>query len=473
MYGSLLECGRVNLSRSDILGKSIHFIGMGGSGIAPLAEIAISYGCNVSGSDLHESASTKRLVSLGANFFAGHSAENITDFDFVVYSGAIKEENPELVAAYTRKIKTLKRSEFLGLIANGCDDLIAVSGSHGKTTASAMITSILMDLGKNPTAIVGSEMIDLGCGGVAGGTRFCVCEACEFQDSFLYLKPSLGVILNVDNDHLDYFGDIENEKKSFEKFALKCSKALIINADDLNSVECVKDVEVKKIFYSLNPGSDVYAQNISLDDSVCASFDAVVGENRVRINLNVPGEHNVYNALAAISVCEFLGISVEACQEPLRLFNGTKRRFEKIGESCSVAVIDDFAHHPREIIAAYNTASKLNAKRVWAVFQPHTFSRTFFLFEEFVQALSNFKNVILTDILPVREINTYGIKAEQLAERIENCHCLGSFENISEFFFQNACEGDLILTMGGGNIYKCAHMILEKLKLREKNKVNQ
>jgi UDP-N-acetylmuramate--alanine ligase len=444
--------------------KKVHFVGIGGSGMFPLACILLERGLTVSGSDMAESSNTKDLRLKGAKIYIGHDAENINDAELVVYSGAVKETNREVKAAIDNGVEIISRSKFLGKITQNYSKLIAISGSHGKSTTTSMIACMLMESGLDPTAIIGARLKKIGGNARVGKSGFAVCEACEYMDSFLDLKPNLGVILNVDDDHLDYFVDLKGVINSFEKFSNNCEN-LIVNADDENSIAASENSKAHKIFYGLKPGLHWSAENIEINDKGCAKFDVLEKGNKIFDTvLKIPGKHNVYNCLAAIAACRFAGADTALIKASLEEFTGAERRFEKIGKIKNITIIDDFAHHPSEIKATLKTAMSLGFKRVWAVFQPHTFSRTFFLMDDFARALSIADRVILTDILPVREVNTYGVKSEDLSNKIGKSECLGSFENVAHFMAKNAESGDLILTMGGGDIYKCAHMIFENLK---------
>ncbi|MDR1240386.1 MAG: UDP-N-acetylmuramate--L-alanine ligase [Oscillospiraceae bacterium] len=451
--------------------KKIHFVGIGGSGMLPLACIALQKGFSVSGSDIQKSLNTEKLCSLGAEICMNHQPKNIGNSELVVYSNAVKKTNPEVNEAIKNGIKVISRSKFLGELTKDYKKLIAISGSHGKTTTSSIITCILVDAGFDPTAIIGANFKKIGGSSQLGKSDIVVCEACEYMDSFLDLEPNLGIILNVDDDHLDYFKNLNGVISSFNKFADKC-KNLLISADDENTIAATKDSKANKIFYSLSSKAQWFADNIRINSCGYAKFDVLnCGEKIFEINLKIPGRHNIYNALAAIVACDFLGVRKELIKSSLESFTGADRRFELVGKIQGITVIDDFAHHPMEIEATLKTAVNLGFKRVWAIFQPHTFSRTFLLMDNFARALSIADRVILTDILPVREKNIYGIKSEDLSNKIRNSLCLGSFENVSKFMLENTKLGDLILTMGGGDIYKCAHMIFEGLKNAKLQKV--
>ena len=446
--------------------KRIHFIGIGGSGMFPLASISISKGCRVSGSDSTLSKNTETLSSNGAKIFYEHEPSNINDgIDLVVYSGAIKDDNPEIISAKEKNIKIMKRSEFLGHIT---DDhrLIAVAGSHGKTTTSSMITQILIDCNCDPTSIIGAYFEKIHGNSISGNSDIAVCEACEYLDSFLDLNPYIGIILNIDNDHLDYFKTIENEKKSFLKFAQKC-KFIIINKDNKNAFEISKNLDRQKVRYiSLNDiTTDFSTKNISFDENMCASFDLIKNKNLVtKIKLKVNSEHNILNSLASFCACDILNLDPDRITKSIQNFRGASRRFQFIGTFNGVSLFDDYAHHPTEIESTLNTAKKMKYSRVIVVFQPHTFSRTYILQDEFAKALSLCDKVIITDILPVRETNTYGISSEDLANKIPNAVVIKDFSKIAEYLKNVAKNGDMILTIGAGNIYKHIPVIVNALK---------
>ena len=446
--------------------KRIHFVGIGGSGMFPLASISLSKGIKVSGSDSTKSKNTETLSSKGFKIFYEHSSKNISDdIDLLVYSGAIKDDNEELVSARNKNIKTMKRSEFLGFITKDYN-LIAISGSHGKTTTSSMITQVLIDCGLDPTSIIGAHFDKINGNSTLGKSNIAVCEACEYLDSFLDLDPYIGIILNVDNDHLDYFKTLENEKKSFLKFAQKC-KFVIINRDNENAFEVSKNLDRDKVrYFSLkNSDSDFTASNISFDENMCASFDLVKNsKNITSVHLKVRGEHNILNSLASFCVCDLLNLDLNEAKKSVETFTGASRRFQFIGKFNGISVFDDFAHHPTEITSTLNTAKKMNYSRVIVVFQPHTFSRTYMLLDEFAKALSLCDKVIITDILPVREKNIYGVSSEDLSKKLPNSVVIKDFDEIAKYLKRIAKTGDMILTMGGGNIYNYIPLITEELK---------
>ncbi|MDO4199437.1 MAG: UDP-N-acetylmuramate--L-alanine ligase [Clostridia bacterium] len=444
--------------------KNVYFIGIGGSGMFPLAHILKEKGFNVSGADIYESDTLQKVRALGIKVYTEHKESNIDGQDLIVFSAAIKETNPEIIAAKKAGIPIIERSVMLGLIFNKYKNSIGVSGTHGKTTTTSMITSVLIDADKKPTSVIGATLKKLGGNSCIGNSDIIVAEACEYVDSFLQLNPAISVITNVDADHLDYFGNLENVIKSFRKYALQTSELVIYNGDSENAKKATENIPAKTISFGLNKQNDYYAKNISFGKMQNAQFDIIHSDKVVaHINLSVPGKHNIYNALAAYVVCSNLGVSNKDFEKSITEFKGAHRRFEILLEKNGITVADDFAHHPTEIESTLEAASKMGFKRVVAIFQPHTFSRTAMFQKEFAKALSIADEVIVSDILPVRETNTYGVKSTDLTDKIQNSHYIPTFEEICKYIVKNAQSGDLILTLGGGNVYKCANMIAEKL----------
>lgn len=432
--------------------------------MCPMAEILSNEGFEITGSDIYESDTLERIRSLHIPVSVGHKKENILGKDLIVYTAAVKRSNPELLAAKEFNIPAIERSVMLGLVTKRYNKSIAVSGTHGKTSTTAMITQILTTGKADPTAIIGGKLPFIGGNSRVGKSDIIVCEACEYVDTFLQLHPYISVILNIDADHLDYFGSLENIKKSFNKFGKQTSGLIIYNGDDQNSVDAVKDLNIKKITFGFNETNDYYAKNISIKNGAKMSFSLMKrGQKLCDINLNVPGKHNIYNALAAAATADYLSIDTNYIKKALDEFTGVHRRFEILGNPNSIVVADDFAHHPTEITAILSSAMSMGFKTVWAVFQPHTYSRTAMLINDFAKALSIADRVIISEILAVREENTYNIYSKDLGEKVPDSICIDSFEDITEYIKNNAKPGDLVLTMGGGNVYKCANMILESL----------
>lgn len=462
--------------------KHIHFIGIGGSGMYPLAQILHSQGYFLTGSDNNETETLDAVRKMGIEVFIGQRAENIDGADLIVHTAAIMEDNPELMAARQSGVPVLERAELLGIVTNWYSNAVCVSGTHGKTTATSMITQILYTAGIDLSAYIGGKLPCINGSGIAGKSDILVCESCEFEDHFLKLAPDISVILNVDADHLDYFGTLENVIASFRKFAEKTSKVLIVNGDDKNTMTAVDGLDKNIITFGLSENNDWYAVNIRNISGLETQFDAYHnGEYVITITLHVAGNHNVLNALASLAAVNELGISTEYCQKGLENFRGAKRRFEKLGYEKGITVVDDYAHHPAELEATLTAAMNMRFNKVWAVFQPFTFSRTKILLDDFARVLQIPDKTVLTDIFGSREKNTFGIFTRHLAEKIPGCIWFPQDENaewtderkyfnfgqICDYVCENAQKGDLVITLGCGDAYKIARMILKKLSGEE------
>lgn len=446
--------------------KKIHFVGIGGSGMCPIAEILHHKGFQLTGSDTNESDTLTRIRSYGIPVSMGHKAENVGDAELVVYTAAVKADNPELVAARAKEIPVVERSVMLGMVTRRYPNPVAVSGTHGKTTTTALITQILINSGTDPTAVIGGRLPFIGGNGRVGKSDTIVCEACEYVDTFLQLYPAISVILNVDGDHLDYFGTVDNIIKSFHQFAQQTSKLLVVNGDDANSMKAVSGITNAEIItFGLKSTDDYYAENIADTKEAKERFTVMKrGGKLADVILSIPGKHNIYNALAAFAVADQMGVDAESIAESLHQFTGVHRRFEILGKFNGITVADDFAHHPTELTATLTAANHMGFQRVWALFQPHTFSRTSMLLDDFAKALTIPDQVVISEILAVREVNTYHIYAKDLADKVPGSIWFKTFEEITDYVTANAREGDLILTLGGGDIYKCANMIVDKYK---------
>lgn len=446
--------------------KKIHFVGIGGSGMCPMAEILFHKGYEITGSDINESDTLERIKGYGIKVFMGQREENIGDAEMVVYTAACKQDNPELVAARKKGIHCLERSVVLGLLTKKFSNAIAVSGTHGKTSTTGMLTQILMEAGEDPSAVIGGKLPFIGGNGRVGKSQNMVCEACEYVDTFLQLHPAVSVILNIDADHLDYFKTLDNIIKSFHKFGTQTGKRIVYNGDDANAKKAVEGLEhLELITFGMSSDNDYYPAELNEEDTACEDFTIMhKGEKVCRVSLQVPGEHNMMNALAAAAAAHSMGVQGEPIKKALEAFTGVHRRFEILGKFNGVTVADDFAHHPTELKAVLTSASKMGYRQVWAVFQPHTYSRTYMFLDDFADALSIPDHVVMTEILAVREENTYNIYTSDLEKKIPgSCH-FGSFEEIADYVMDKAQDGDLILTLGGGDIYKCANLIVEKYK---------
>lgn len=446
----------------------IHFIGIGGISMSGLAEILLKEGFTVSGSDSKESPLTDRLEGLGARVFYGQRASNIIPgIDAVVYTAAIHEDNEEFKAAADAGLPMLSRAELLGQLMKNYETPIAVSGTHGKTTTTSMLSHILLAGDLDPTISVGGILKAIGGNIRVGDSGLFVTEACEYTNSFLHFFPKIGIILNIDADHLDFFKDLDDIRCSFRKFAelLPEDGALIINADIPDLDAFTEGLKCKVIRYGNDSSLDYSATNILHDNVGDASFDLVKsGIFMDRISLSVNGDHNVSNALAAIAACDILDVPVETIKQGLKAFTGTKRRFEYKGEINGITVIDDYAHHPTEIRAALEAARHYPHQEIWCVFQPHTYTRTKALFADFVSALSTTDHVILADIYAARETDTLGISSGDIASALKEQGCdayyFSSFEEIESFCLRQCKKGDLLITMGAGDVVNIGEALL-------------
>ena len=443
--------------------KRIHFIGIGGSGMCPLAEILHDKGYYLTGSDNNETDTLKRIRNLGIPVVLGQKAENVDGADMVVFTAALLPDNPELVAAKEKGIPTFERSKLFGYFTREYDNCIGVCGTHGKTTVTSMLTHILIDNGFDPSAVIGGKLPLTGTNGRVGKSDILVCEACEYKDTFLDLSPDVSVILNVDRDHMEYFKTLENLEASFRKFA-DMSKCVIYNGDDKNTLDSLEGITGKTmISFGKNGSCDYVAKDVDWKDGAFPCFDVYhKGEKLGRIELSIPGEHNVLNAMAAICTAMLCGATFEQCKISIATFKGAGRRFEYLGAYNGADIVDDYAHHPAELEVTLSAAKKMSYKRVWAVFQPLTFSRTKLHLDAFAKALSIADKVVLTEIMGSREINTYGITTQALADEIPGSVWFDTFQKVCDYVKENAEEGDLVLTLGCGDVYKVAKMILDK-----------
>ena len=448
----------------------IHFIGIGGISMSGLAEILLKESFTISGSDAKESDLTRHLTSLGAQVFYGQKAENILPgTDLVVYTAAIHPDNPEFAAAKAAGVPMLTRAELLGQIMRNYDTPIAVSGTHGKTTTTSKLSHILMHADMDPTISVGGILPAIGGNIRVGGPEFFVTEACEYTNSFLSFYPTMAVILNIEEDHLDFFKDLADIRHSFKLFAerVPAQGAVVINGDIENYQEIIEAAKGKVITFGHSRGNDYSAGDIQYDDYAHPSFDLYIGgEKKERLTLGVAGEHNVYNALAAIAVSLENGISMDAIRVGLAHFTGTNRRFEKKGEVNGFTIIDDYAHHPHEIEATLKTAQNYPHKTLWCIFQPHTYTRTKAFLPQFAEALSLADKVILADIYAARETDTLGISSEDivklLKEKGKEAWYLPTFDEIEKFVMEHCTQGDLLITMGAGDVVNVGENLLAK-----------
>lgn len=440
----------------------IHMIGIGGSGMCPIAELLLSRGYKVTGSDRSENANVKRLRNLGVTVYGEHTADNINGADLVAYSAAVPADNAEMIAADNAGVPKMERSQLLGAITRCYDNVIGVSGTHGKTTVSSMITQILLLNKQNPNAVIGGKLpiADSSC--VVGDSETLVCESCEFVDSFLQFSPDITILLNIDDDHMDYFKTMENLQNSFKKF-VSMGKICYANGDDCRVKDVVSDIDSKVITYGFNNDNDYYPENIKAGKyGFC--FDVMhCGKHVGSLEMHAPGKHNIYNGLVSFAVCYEMGVDTDGIADAISKFTGAGRRFEFIGESKGITVVDDYAHHPTEMIATLQAAKTLDYKKVIVVFQPYTYSRVALLRDGMIEALSIADKVFMTPIVAAREENIYGVKSEDVTSALVDAEVVADYDELAQKMITAANEGDLIITMGAGDIYKVAHIILEKL----------
>ena len=449
--------------------EHIYFIGIGGISMSGLAEILLEKGFTVSGSDSQKSSLTELLESKGALIHYGQRAENIgNDIDLVVYTSAIHPDNPEYAAMKKMGIPSLTRAQLLGQMMKNYAVPIAISGTHGKTTTTSMISEILLKADADPTLSIGGILKAIGGNFRIGHSDLFVTEACEYTNSFLSFFPKIGIILNVEEDHLDFFKDIEDIRSSFRRFAQLLPKdgALIINGEIPEVSAITQGLPCQVITYGKDPSFHYHPEQVHYDGKGCASF-LLLGKDGFQENfrLGVPGEHNIYNAIAAIILGNLLGIPASAMKAALSGFNGTDRRFEYKGQVKGAVIIDDYAHHPTEITATLKAAGNYPHKALWCVFQPHTFTRTKKFLGEIAKALLPADHIVLADIYPARETDSLGISSKDLQEEIESlgksCSYFPSFGEIEKFLLENCSPGDLLITMGAGDVVNIGENLLK------------
>lgn len=450
--------------------KPIFFIGIGGISMSALAVILNSDGFKVYGSDFKESEVTQVLRKSGIDVFIGHDEKNVGDPSLVVYTAAIKEDNPELIKARSLGVPVIERAVLVGAIMKRYKNSIAVSGTHGKTTTTSMMTEVLLAASLDPTVLVGGMLSSIGGNLRDGGRDYLVTEACEYCGSFLKFNPTLSIILNVEEDHLDYFKDINDIISCFSDFTelLPADGAVIVNFDDENAIASVKNTSKKVISFGIENKESIYrAENIKYSEEGFGSFDVLYcGQKIMDVSLSVPGEHNIKNALSIIAASEFLGISHDAIKKGLSSFHGTGRRFERKGEINGAMLIDDYAHHPTEIKATLSAAKNCGTGRVFCIFQPHTYTRSYKLKDEFSKSFKDCYEVIFADIYAAREKDTGLISSKILTDvtnaQSGNAKYLESFDAICDYILKQAKDGDVIITMGAGDIYKVGDKLLQK-----------
>mgnify|MGYP002144971849 CR=1 FL=1 len=448
----------------------IHFIGIGGISMSGLAEILLKEGFTVSGSDSKESALTDHLTANGAQIFYGQRASNIIDgIDLVVYTAAIHPDNPEYACAKEKNIPMMTRADLLGQIMKNYQIPIAVSGTHGKTTTTSMASHILLEGGFDPTISVGGILPAIGGNLRLGHSGTFITEACEYTNSFLSFFPKIGIILNIEEDHLDFFKDLADIRASFRKFAqlLPADGTLFINGDIENWQEITEGLACRVVTFGTTSASDYYPSDISYNKTADATFTvhSLNGQTR-QLTLGVPGEHNISNALAAVALSDLLSIDYRDTAEALLNFHGTDRRFEYKGTINGITIVDDYAHHPTEIAATLHAALNYPHKTLWCIFQPHTYTRTKAFLPQFAKSLALADKVILADIYAARETDTLGISSADLQALVQKegkeCFYFHTFEEIEDFVLKNCINGDLLITMGAGDVVNIGENLLSR-----------
>lgn len=454
--------------------KTIHFIGIGGISMSALAEIMLNRGYNVQGSDIQDSPLIRKLQSHGIKVNIPHKAENVHGADLIVYTSAVKNDNPEIMEANRLGIPLMGRATFLGKIMKEYSYGIAVAGCHGKTTSTSMISIIFKNANLDPTILLGGELDAIGGNVRIGESPYFITEACEYMGNFLEFHPFCGVILNIDEDHLDYFKDLQHIKDTFIKFAQLIPKEgfLAICADNSNAMDVLPYANCNVVTFGIDNKADYTATDIEFDNFGHPSFRVIKnGQDMGTYNLRIPGLHNVLNALSAFAVSDFFGISPDVIRKSLMEFEGTHRRFDILGTVNDITVIDDYAHHPTEIQVTLNAARKFPHNKLWCIFQPHTYTRTKLLFKDFTSSFKEADHVIITDIYAAREKDTGEIHSRDLAEEANkvsgNVIYIKEFENIANYVADNAKPGDMVMTVGAGSITNLGPMILERLKKAE------
>lgn len=450
------------LSMSDIeKGAGIHFIGIGGISMSGLAQIALQDGYRVTGSDWNKTDITEKLEHLGANIVYGHGAINengIKNASLVVYTAAAHADNPEMIAAKERSVRMVDRAEFLGAVMKNYHHAVGVSGTHGKTTTTSMLAHALINADLDPTISVGGELDLIGGNIRTGKSDYFVTEACEYTNSFLKFYPTIALITNIEEDHLDFFSGIDEIIESFRKFAMLTKDVghVVALGSDKNIQKALHGTGLNITTYGMESVYDYYPENIKYHAGY-PSFDVYKsGEKICDIDLNVPGEHNILNSLATIAVCDLLGVNAKTAAKGIETFKGTHRRFEKKGFLNGAIVLDDYAHHPTEIKATLSAAKNFPHNKIWCVFQPHTYSRTRTLWREFTEAFDDADELILTHIYAAREQSDGVTKPENLAEEIKkrgvSTKYIDDFSDIVEFLKKNVKKNDIVFTMGAGDI---------------------
>ncbi len=456
------------ISKLELLiasGERCHLIGIGGVSMSPLAKVLLGFDLPLTGSDVRETKVIAELRELGIKITIGHSAANVEGAGFIIRTAAVHDDNPEIVRAKELGIPVFERAEAWGCIMRKYENALCISGTHGKTTTTSMCTHVLMAAKEDPTVMIGGTLPLLHDGHRVGNGRTIIMESCEYYESFLHFFPTIAVILNIDADHLDYYKDLEHIKSAFRKFAELVPEdtgVVIANFDDKNTMDALEGIDRRVVTFGLNAGADIRAENVKIAAGV-SEFDVINSDGfYTQITLKVPGIHNVKNALAVAAASYILGISGEKVTEGLINFSGAERRFEYKGSCNGVPVYDDYAHHPSELHALIDAARTLNPNRILLAFQPHTYSRTKALFNDFVMELKRADELYLVPIYAAREKNTIGISSEDIAAQIPGSRFFRTFEELENALKKDAVPGDIIITVGAGDIYEVGEAITQK-----------
>lgn len=444
--------------------KKIHMIGIGGAGMYPIAEILITKGKVITGSDNNISDKTEKLKKKGISVIMGHYPENVDGADLVIYSAAISNDNPELVSAKEKGIATIERSYALGALTREFDNVIGVCGTHGKTTVTSMITQVLYENEFSPSAVIGGNLPVINSYGLAGESDIFVCESCEYVDTFLRLSPDIAVVLNIDEDHMEYFKTLERLQESFVAFC-DMAKVAIVNGDDQNTMVAMKNAKTQVVTFGLGKDNDYCAKNVVYHTKTAGEYDFYYKNEFIsHIKVSAPGKHNIINSLAAASACHYVGASGQQISASMPNFTGAGRRFEILYKDENITIADDYAHHPKELDVTLSSAQAMGYNKVIAVFQPFTYSRTKLLFQDFVKVLQIPDKCLLTEIMGSRETDNLGMYSSMLVDKIPNSECFDSFESIAKRALEIAEKGDLIITLGCGDIYKAANIMIKMKK---------
>ncbi|MBE6991076.1 MAG: UDP-N-acetylmuramate--L-alanine ligase [Ruminococcaceae bacterium] len=443
-------------------GKRCHLVGIGGISMRALGEVLHGMGLIVSGSDMQESDAVKQLRSMGINVVIGHLPESVIGADFVIRTAAVHDDNPEIASALSLGIPVFERAQSWGSLMKSYKNALCISGTHGKTTTTSMATHILMEAGRDPTVMIGGILPALGTSFRVGKSDTIVLESCEYCNSFLNFYPTIAVILNVEADHLDFFKDLDDIVDSFKKFTAltPASGTVVANADDAGAMLAAADTGRKLVTFGFSEDADVRGVNVA-DDSYSELDVEYNGQVYCHLSLNVFGRHNASNALAATAAAIVMGVSPEHISTGLAQFRGAGRRMEYKGEFNGAKIYDDYAHHPSEISATLTAVKALPHNRIICAFQPHTYSRTRALFDDFVTSLSLADITVLADIYAARESNTIGVSSAELAEHIPGCTYCGALNKVADHLKSIIQPGDIVLTVGAGNIDSVADMLLK------------